>query len=61
MIEDAEAQFDKDKNVIKDAIKAAGINVDATTTFDDFCMAISADTLDASLVEEVLAVNEANK
>lgn len=61
MVEDAEAQFDKDKRVIKEAIKAAGLAVDSTTTFDDFCKAISADTLDASLLEEVLAVSPANK
>jgi pre-mRNA-processing factor 40 len=60
-LEDAQAQYEKDKSAIKDAVHDADFTVDLATTFDDFCKAIAGESLDSDVVQKINAITQVNK
>jgi pre-mRNA-processing factor 40 len=59
-MEEAEAQYEKDKQAIKNAVKEGNFGVEATTSFDEFCEALLGG-LDAEAKEKLEGIIQPNK
>lgn len=61
VIEEAEAQLEKDKALLRGAIKEANLDVTPATTFADFCAALGPSRIDPQIAEAISTMSKPNK
>lgn len=61
VIEEAEAQLEKDKALLKGALKEANLDVTPSTTFSEFYAALGPSRIDPQIAEEISTMIKSNK